>query len=81
MVLPEPRGPVSERLLEALVEPVHELRADPTPPSGEEDLHLSLYLLYELHYRGLPGAHPAWEWEPSLLHRRRELPASSATGR
>jgi hypothetical protein len=42
-------------------------------PLADEDLHLALYLCYELHYRGLPGVDERWEWEPSLLAFRREL--------
>jgi Iron-containing redox enzyme len=42
-------------------------------PLGDEDLHLALYLCYELHYRGLPGVDESWEWDPSLLALRREL--------
>lgn len=75
--LPSPRGPTSEFLLDAL-------RADPQPlswpavsaaadPFADEDLHLCLYLCYELHYRGLPGVDERWEWEPSLLALRAEL--------
>jgi hypothetical protein len=70
--LPVPRGPLTEFLLEQLVADVHALPAAPDP-AGDEDLHLALYLCYELHYRGLPGVDPAWEWEPSLLAVRREL--------
>jgi hypothetical protein len=44
-----------------------------TDPLADEDLHLALYLCYELHYRGVPGADDAWEWEPSLLALRRRL--------
>jgi hypothetical protein len=39
----------------------------------DEDLHLSLYLAYELHYRGLPGVDERWEWEPGLLRARAGL--------
>lgn len=42
-------------------------------PLGDDDLQLALYLSYEMHYRGLPGVHPAWEWNPSLLAARAEL--------
>jgi hypothetical protein len=42
-------------------------------PLADEDLQLSLYLCYELHYRGLPGVDERWEWEPSLLHVRAAL--------
>ncbi|MFD3530708.1 iron-containing redox enzyme family protein [Streptomyces sp. NPDC058664] len=44
-------------------------RADP----WGEDLHLALYLLYELHYRGFEGVDDAREWDPDLLRLRREL--------
>ncbi|MEV7611968.1 iron-containing redox enzyme family protein [Streptomyces sp. NPDC089799] len=38
-----------------------------------EDLHLALYLLYELHYRGLPDVPDALEWDPDLLRFRARL--------
>jgi hypothetical protein len=40
-----------------------------------EDFQLSLYLLYELHYRGFSGVDERWEWNPSLLALRCELEA------
>jgi hypothetical protein len=64
--LPEPRGTLTELLLETVPGPVAPLPAAP-PPDGEDDLQLALYLCYELHYRGLPGVDDRWEWEPSLL--------------
>jgi len=77
--LPPPRGPLSERLLDALARPVHTLAAvaPPAPADAlaDEDVQLALYCCYELHYRGLPGVDEAWEWEPSLLALRRELEA------
>ena len=77
--LPEPRGELSELLLAQLGDDVRPLAppALPTPddPLVDEDVQLSLYLMYELHYRGLPGVDPEWEWEPSLLALRRELEA------
>lgn len=73
-MLPPPRGPVSEHLLSVLCQPVHTLRpAADVEAISEDDLQLSLYLAYELHYRGLPGVDAEWEWEPSLLHLRRRL--------
>jgi len=69
--LPAPRGPVSELLRHTLAHAPHALGAPRLPawpdPLFDEDLQLSLYLLYELHYRGLPGVDDDWEWEPSLL--------------
>jgi hypothetical protein len=71
IALPEPRGPVTERLLDALRRPPHAVEL--CEPGDEEDLQLALYLLYELHYRGLPGVDDRWEWEPSLLALRGRL--------
>jgi hypothetical protein len=42
-------------------------------PLADEDLQLSLYLLYELHYRDYEGVDPAWEWNGSLLEVRARL--------
>ena len=75
---PEPRGELSALLVESLGPDVAELPSPPAAigaddPLADEDLQLALYLAYELHYRGLPGAHPEWEWEPSLLRLRRVL--------
>ena len=75
--LPEARGELSEQLLGALAQDVHALEpiAPPSPadPLADEDLHLALYVAYELHYRMPPDVDPAWEWEPTLLAFRREL--------
>jgi hypothetical protein len=77
--LPGPRGELTGLLLAELTLPVHPLPAPevavPADPLGDEDLHLALYLCYELHYHGLPGVADEWEWEPSLLALRRELEA------
>jgi hypothetical protein len=37
------------------------------------DIQLSLYVCYELHYRGFAGVDPEWEWNPGLLHLRARL--------
>lgn len=81
-VLPEPRGACSAWLLDVLGQPVHALEAPPVPeddPVTGDDAPLSLYLCYELHYRGWPGVDDAWEWEPSLLQLRRRLERDLAT--
>jgi Iron-containing redox enzyme len=75
--LPTPRGPISEILVEELPRGIRELSritpAQTDDPLADEDLQLSLYLCYELHYRGLPGVDERWEWEPSLLRLRAML--------
>ena len=76
MTLPEPRGPISERLLAALAGAPGALEALPEPSGAaeaDEDLQLALYCCYELHYRGLPGVDERWEWSPSLLALRGAL--------
>src|SRR5215207_12512 len=77
--LSQARGACSALLLEHLRHDVHELPLVPPPDVADaltdDDLHLTLYLCYELHYRGLPGVDERWEWEPSLLALRREWEA------
>src|SRR3977135_3520 len=78
--LPSSRGELTDLLLAALTQEVHELPTAPSvdvpAPLDDEDLQLALYLCYELHYRGLPGVDDRWEWEPSLLEQRALLEAS-----
>ncbi|MEH0828792.1 iron-containing redox enzyme family protein, partial [Micromonospora sp. CPCC 205714] len=71
--LPQPRGPVSTAVVEALRRPPHDLPAGlgaefgTADPVADEDLQLTLFLCYELHYRGWQGVDEDWEWQPSLL--------------
>jgi Iron-containing redox enzyme len=76
--LPEPRGELSEQLLGALRRAPHALAPSPAAvadPLADDDLHLALYVAYELHYRGAPEVDERWEWEPSLIAWRSELEA------
>lgn len=71
--LPQPRGPVSAALCEALPRAPHDLpgrlaaQLEGAAPLDDEDLQLTLFLCYELHYRGWRGVTDDWEWQPSLL--------------
>lgn len=74
--LPAPRGPLSTWLVDQLRKPAGALRDAPGyegDPVHGEDAALSLYLLYELHYRGFDAVDEDWEWEPSLLSVRQRL--------
>jgi hypothetical protein len=75
--LPEARGDISELVLSALAQPPHEVPSDVPVHgdvlAGDDDFHLGLYVLYELHYRSFAGVDDGWEWEPSLLRLRAEL--------
>jgi hypothetical protein len=42
-------------------------------PLADDDVQLSLYLTYELHYRGFAGVEAGWEWQPSLIALRGAL--------
>ena len=77
MRLPTPRGPLSELVVRSLAtgSPVA-ATGNPGPvgdPLSDEDLHLALWVLYELHYRGFDGVDAAREWDPDLLAVRRSL--------
>jgi hypothetical protein len=73
MRIPEPRGPVSAALAEVLGGRSGAVPADlerhfgDGDPMHDEDLQLTLYVCYELHYRGFDGVDDRWEWNPALL--------------
>ncbi|MGW0706345.1 iron-containing redox enzyme family protein [Streptomyces sp. NPDC002643] len=66
--LPQPRGPISAAVLSALRGP--DPCRLPAPGYGSaygEDLHLALYVLYELYYQGFAGVPEHFEWDLGLL--------------
>jgi hypothetical protein len=74
--MPDPRGPITEGLLDALARG----RAAPPPPgadvsrsANDDDRHLALALCYDLHFRGLPGVDDRREWDPGLIAFRTAL--------
>jgi hypothetical protein len=83
MQLPETRGPLSAGVIDALagcaaldvdrlLERVRTL-PDDTDLLTDGDLHLALWVLYELHYGGFDGVDPDLEWDPDLLRVRAAL--------
>lgn len=76
-MLPAPAGPVSAAVVESLGGDAGEQPAAAPSPRDLDpygiDLHLALYVLYELHYRGFRGVDPRWEWNPELLRLRAQL--------
>ena len=44
------------------------------------DVQLTLYVCYELHYRGFAGVDDGWEWNPGLLHLRAQLEDAFLSG-
>src|SRR5918995_1004575 len=71
------RGPLSGRLLRllrgqphaypGLVDAARGAADQASDGLTDENLQVSLYLLYELHYRGLSGVDGRWEWHPDLV--------------
>lgn len=70
MKLPSPRGPLSDRLIDVLGGDSGDPCAE---PDGEDDLQLSLFICYELAYRGWDGVADDWEWDSRLLSLRADL--------
>jgi len=67
------RGPVADAPeLRARAEQAADHCAD---SRGDDDLQVSLTMLYELHYRGWGGVDDAWEWQPDLVAAARSLEA------
>jgi hypothetical protein len=60
------------RRLPAIEDRARELApgAGGTDALRDDDLHLCLYTVYELHYGGFDGVDPDWEWAPDLLSAR-----------
>lgn len=89
MKIPDPRGPLSTTLLRALaaapgtpdaaaaVDQLHRLASGHIDSAadiiGDDDVQMTLFCLYELHYSGLDGVSDEWEWEPGLIQVRRLL--------
>jgi hypothetical protein len=74
--LPPARGPVSEWVAATLSRPPGRCYAVPEAeddPFLGDDSALALYLLYELHYRGIAGVDDEWEWAAQLLAARAEI--------
>jgi Iron-containing redox enzyme len=79
VLLPDPRGPLSAQVIEALAHPASE-GPFPVPPLDlptdvltDDDVQLALWVLYELHYEGFDEVDEAWEWEPRAVALRARL--------
>ncbi|WP_076478693.1 iron-containing redox enzyme family protein [Williamsia sterculiae] len=93
MPVPEPRGPLSAELIGTMTRDrdgadFRRAVAATVLPSGrdllaDEDLQLTLTLLYELHLRGITGVPDHREWDLDLLAARAQIerPFDEALGR
>lgn len=84
MRAPRARGPISNAVLgwlrrEAPVDVAGVLDLDlagwlqDIDPLSDEDLQITLWSLYELHYRGFDDVDDSWEWSPECLTVRAAL--------
>ncbi len=75
MRLPDPRGPVSRRVVERLSrrDASAEVALDDGPLLTNTDAQLALWMMYELSYRGFDGVDPRREWDTGLIELRLEL--------
>lgn len=83
-----PRGPLSALILElldgdpgstdlsVLVPAARAATAATADALVDDDIQLSLFALYGLHYGSLPGVDDGWEWQPDLLETRGILEAA-----
>lgn len=83
--LPEAAGPTGELVFDLLSRPAAEadgldlaeevkgIAGELADPLGDDDLQLTLYACYELHYRSFADVDPDWEWNPALLAARAQL--------
>lgn len=83
MQLPVARGPLSRAVVEALagraeldtdavLEHLRDLPED-VDLLTDDDYHLALWVLYELHYGGFDDVDPGLEWDPDVLRVRTAL--------
>ena len=72
MLLPKPRGPLSQSLFQALRDWPGTAPAWPRAADGEDDA-VALWAAYELSYRGFDDVDDGLEWEPAVLALRQRL--------
>lgn len=82
MRLPSARGPLSASIVSRMsqhagLDSACLVDAGTASPAVDmltnEDVQLSLWMLYELHYGGFTDVDARWEWDPGLLGVRRQL--------
>jgi pyrroloquinoline quinone (PQQ) biosynthesis protein C len=73
VLLPDPRGPLSNQVIDALAGSASAgpFPAQPTDLPEDvihhDDVQLALWVLYELHYEGFDGVDEEWEWDSRVV--------------
>ncbi|GAA3525636.1 iron-containing redox enzyme family protein [Aeromicrobium panaciterrae] len=73
MLTPKGRGSLSEVVFESMREPSGWDAVLRTIADDDDDLQITLWALYELHYRGFDDVDDDLEWQPELIELRRSL--------
>jgi hypothetical protein len=73
MLVPKPRGSLSETLFEHLRRWPDEAPPAAVHPDDDDDSAIALWTLYELSYRGFDDVDDEVEWDPGVLSARRRL--------
>lgn len=77
MILPDPIGPISEIAFAALRESAESVAGAEVPvsvrPLSDDDLHLALNCLYNVHYDGFDHGTDRHEWHPVVLDLRGQM--------
>ncbi len=76
MHLPQERGPISRHVIQALADEgggTLPPALGPGDVTGDGDVQLALWMIYELHYRGYEGVPDDREWDAGLLGLRRSI--------
>ncbi len=73
MRAPEPRGELSAAVFAAMRSGDSHLSLKSAGSDGDDDAQITLWALYEQHYRGFEDVDPGLEWDPTLLAVRAEL--------
>lgn len=73
MLTPQARGPLSDRVLAAMRDGATAHLVQVPEAEVAEDAQLTLWALYEQHYRGFDDVPAALEWDPHLIAVRRHL--------
>ncbi len=76
MLVPKPRGALSEALFEHLRRWPDQTSSALVRPDHDDDAAIALWTLYELTYGGFDDVEDEVEWEPSVLAVRRRLERS-----
>jgi len=66
-VLAEPPATVGDEARAALADAARAAVARTRDVLADDDVQVTLFVVAELHYRGVAGVDDAWEWDPDLL--------------